>query len=133
MSLEAPMARLPEGWDLCHLDVDTRTTKFDLYLEMNARPDGLGGRFVYATDLFSRETVARMAGHYANLLAAVVADPTRSLSSLPMLAPTSGAACWWTGRRRPTRIPIPPACTASSSRRPPARPTPSRCSTTRRV
>jgi amino acid adenylation domain-containing protein len=85
MSLEAPMARLPEGWDLCHLDVDTRTTKFDLYLEMNARPDGLGGRFVYATDLFSRETVARMAGHYANLLAAVVADPTRSLSALPML------------------------------------------------
>ena len=85
MSLEAPMARLPEGWDLCHLDVDTRTTKCDLYLEMNARPDGLGGRFVYATDLFGRETVARMAGHYANLLAAVVADPTRSLSALPML------------------------------------------------
>jgi len=85
MSLEAPMARLPEGWDLCHLDVDTRTTKFDLYLEMNARPDGLGGRFVYATDLFAPETIARMAGHYANLLAAVGEDPTRSLSALPML------------------------------------------------
>jgi amino acid adenylation domain-containing protein len=85
MTLEAPMARMPAGWDLSHLDVDTRTTKFDLYLEMNARPDGLGGRFVYATDLFGPETIARMAGHYANLLAAIAEDPTRPLSALPML------------------------------------------------
>jgi amino acid adenylation domain-containing protein len=85
MSLEAPMARLPEGWDLSHLDIDTRTTKCDLYLEMNARPDGLGGRFVYATDLFGPATIARMARHYANLLAAVAEDPTRPLSALPML------------------------------------------------
>jgi len=122
-----------EGWDLCHLDVEMRTTKFDLYLEMNARPDGLGGRFVYATDLFSRETVARMAGHYANLLAAVVADPTRSLSALPMLGADERRRLLVDWAKAPTRIPIPPACTASSSRRPPARPTPSRCSTTRRV
>jgi amino acid adenylation domain-containing protein len=87
MSLEAPMARLPDGWDLSHLDVDTRTTKFDLYLEMNARPDGLGGRLVYSTDLFRPETIARMAGHYTNLLAAVAEDPTRPLSALPMLEP----------------------------------------------
>jgi amino acid adenylation domain-containing protein len=87
MSLEAPMARPPDGWDLSHLDVDMRTTKFDLYLEMNARPDGLGGRFVYATDLFSADTIARMAGHYAALLAAVAEDPTRTLSALPMLDP----------------------------------------------
>ena len=87
MSLEAPMARPPDGWDLSHLDVDMRTTKFDLYLEMNARPDGLGGRFVYATDLFSVDTIARMAGHYAALLAAVAEDPTRTLSALPMLDP----------------------------------------------
>src|SRR5205814_8926044 len=87
MSLEAPMARPPDGWDLSHLDVDMRTTKFDLYLEMNALPDGLGGRFVYATDLFSVDTIARMAGHYAALLAAVAEDPTRTLSALPMLDP----------------------------------------------
>jgi len=85
MSLEAPMARLPEGWDLWHLDVHPGTSKFDLYLEMNDRPDGLVGCLVYATDLFGRDTIARMAGHYANLLAAAVEDPTRSLSALPML------------------------------------------------
>jgi len=86
MSLEAPMARPPDGWDLSHLDVDMRTTKFDLYLEMNARPDGLSGRFVYATDLFSADTIARMAGHYTNLLTAIIEDPRRTLSALPMLA-----------------------------------------------
>ncbi|HEY3098592.1 MAG TPA: amino acid adenylation domain-containing protein, partial [Methylomirabilota bacterium] len=87
MSLEAPMVRPPDGWDLSHLDVDMRTTKFDLYLEMNARPDGLGGRLVYATDLFSPDTIARMASHYATLLAGVAEDPTRTLSALPMLDP----------------------------------------------
>jgi amino acid adenylation domain-containing protein len=85
MSLEAPMARLPDGWDLRHLDVDMRTTKFDLYLELNARPDGLGGRFIYSTDLFEAETIARMTSHYANILAAIVEDPSRRLSALPML------------------------------------------------
>ena len=86
MSLEAPLARLPEGWDLWHLDTHTETSKFDLYLEMNDRPDGLVGCLVYAKDLFTPETIARMAGHYTNLLAAVVDDPTRSLSALPMLS-----------------------------------------------
>src|SRR5262249_26480075 len=85
MSLEAPLARLPEGWDLWHLDVHTETSKFDLYLEMNDRPDRLVGSFVYAKDLFASDTIARMAGHYANVLAAVVEDPTRQLSALPML------------------------------------------------
>ena len=86
MSLEAPLARLPEGWDLWHLDTHTETSKFDLYLEMNDRPDGLVGCLVYAKDLFTPETIARMAGHYTNLLAAVVDDPTRPLSALPMLS-----------------------------------------------
>jgi len=87
MSLEAPLARLPDGWDLWHLDVHTGTSKFDLYLEMNDRPDRLVGSFVYASDLFAPETVARMASHYANLLTAVVDDPTRPISTLPMLEP----------------------------------------------
>src|SRR5205814_9231091 len=56
-----------------------------LYLEMNDRPDGLCGSIVYASDLFSPETITRMAGHYANLLAAVCEDPNRTLSTLPML------------------------------------------------
>jgi amino acid adenylation domain-containing protein len=87
MALEAPLADLPEGWDLSHLDVDTGTTKFDLYLELNARPDGLSGRVVYATDLFDADTIARLARHYANLLAAVAENPARPVSTLPMLDP----------------------------------------------
>ena len=84
-ALEAPLAPLPEGWDLRHLDVDTGTAKFDLYLEMNDRPEGLGGRFVYATDLFEPATIDRMTHHYANILKAIVEDPGLRLSALPML------------------------------------------------
>ncbi|HEX3176287.1 MAG TPA: amino acid adenylation domain-containing protein [Methylomirabilota bacterium] len=86
-ALEAPLATLPERWDLRHLDVDTGTAKFDLYLEMNDRPDGLGGRFVYAVDLFEPTTIERMARHYANILTAIVEDPGVRLSALPMLGP----------------------------------------------
>jgi len=85
ISLEVPLARLPEGWDVWHLDVHTGTSKFDLYLEMNDRPDGLHGCVVYASDLFLPDTIARMVGHYTNLLAAVAEDPTRAVSRLPML------------------------------------------------
>jgi len=85
-ALEAPLAPLPDGWDLRHLDVDTRTAKFDLYLEMNDRPDGLGGRFVYATDLFEPATIERMTQHYANILEAIVANPGLRVSALPMLS-----------------------------------------------
>ena len=84
-ALEAPMAPLPAGWDLRHLDVETGTAKFDLYLEMHDRPDGLCGQFVYAADLFEPATIARMARHYENILTAVVDDPGRPLSTLPML------------------------------------------------
>src|SRR5262249_34130684 len=43
--------------------------------------------FVYASDLFAAETIARMAAHYANLLTAIVDDPARPISALPMLEP----------------------------------------------
>jgi len=84
-SLEAPLAKLPDGWDIWHLDAHSGTSKFDLYVEMNDRADGLVGSIVYASDLFEPDTIAQMAGHYTNLLAAVAENPARRLSALPML------------------------------------------------
>jgi aspartate racemase len=86
-SLEAPRAPVPEGWDAGHLDVDTGTSKFDLYLELDERPDTLVGRFVYRTDLFAPATIERLARHYQRVLEAAVADPHRTISALTLLDP----------------------------------------------
>src|SRR5262249_32710438 len=39
----------------------------------------------YSTDLFRRDTIERLAGHYLTLLAAVTIDPRRAISELPLL------------------------------------------------
>ncbi|HVA92130.1 MAG TPA: amino acid adenylation domain-containing protein, partial [Chloroflexota bacterium] len=43
------------------------------------------GRLEYNTDLFEPTTIERLRGHFLTLLAAVTADPARSLSTLPLL------------------------------------------------
>ena len=41
----------------------------------------------YNTDLFDGSTIARMAGHFQNLLEGIVANPHQRLSQLPLLTP----------------------------------------------
>lgn len=84
-SLVPPTAAFESGWDLNQLDLEIGTAKFDLDLELDDRPEGLLGRFVYSTDLFDASTMARMAGHFQTMLEAIVADPETKLSRLPML------------------------------------------------
>ena len=84
-SLVPPTASVESGWKLDQLDLDVGTAKFDLDLELDDRPEGLMGRFVYNTDLFDAATMARMAGHFETMLQAIVADPEQKISNLPML------------------------------------------------
>ncbi len=76
---------LPSGWDLTQMDVQTGTSKFDLSLELEDRPEGLIGRFVYNTDLFDRSTIGRMVGHWQTLLESIVANPAQHIAELPLL------------------------------------------------
>ncbi|WP_148049656.1 AMP-binding protein, partial [Pseudomonas brassicacearum] len=46
----------------------------------------LGCCLTYSTDLFDEPRIARMAGHWRNLLEALLADPARCLGELPLLA-----------------------------------------------
>ncbi len=85
MSLEPPMPRLDARWQLTQMDVDTGATKYDLYLEMDERRDGLLARFHYSTDLFEASTIARMAQHYETLLRSIVANPDSRVSDLAIL------------------------------------------------
>ena len=61
------------------------TTKFDLEVTVEDRPDALRVHFGYATDLFNGDTIERMLGHYAALLAAAVEDASIAAADLPML------------------------------------------------
>ncbi|HEY3582450.1 MAG TPA: amino acid adenylation domain-containing protein, partial [Pyrinomonadaceae bacterium] len=79
-SLEVP------GLKLDPLPVDTGTAKFDLLLAIVEEPDGLRGSVEYNTDLFEAATIERMAAHFENLLASIVADPTQRLSQLQLLS-----------------------------------------------
>jgi len=86
LTLEPPLPALPSGWTLTQMDVETDTAKFDLSLELDARPGGIIGRFEYNADLFDAATIARMVGHWQTLLEGIVADPAQRLVDLPLLS-----------------------------------------------
>ncbi len=57
-----------------------------LMLMLSESAKGLGGVLEYSTDLFERETVKRMIGHFQRLLEEVIADPRRQLGLLPIFS-----------------------------------------------
>ncbi|HYO57388.1 non-ribosomal peptide synthetase, partial [Archangium sp.] len=81
--------RLPDtshaGLELSRLEVDHRTSKFDLELVLTASTDGLRGRFEYSTDLFEEATIARLSQHLRTVLEAVAAQPEQRVGDIPLL------------------------------------------------
>jgi amino acid adenylation domain-containing protein len=73
------------GLTLSSLEVNNRTSKFDLTLLLEEQDDCVRGLFEYNADLFDEATVQRMAGHFQTLLDGIVADANRSISELPLL------------------------------------------------
>lgn len=65
-------------------ELETGTSKFDLSLILSENEDGLDGLIEYSTDLFEAPTMRRLAGYYARLLEAIVADPDWRVSALPI-------------------------------------------------
>ncbi|WP_410598224.1 amino acid adenylation domain-containing protein [Amycolatopsis sp. lyj-90] len=64
----------------------TPVAKFDLIVSVQQRDGGeLRCVFEYATSLFDRTTVERMAGHYLHLLASIGTAPDRRLAELDIL------------------------------------------------
>ena len=84
-SLVPPLPPIDSDWELTQMDVETGASKFDLYLELDERPDGIVGRFLYNTELFDKTTIERMAGHWEMLLRSIVETPDRRLSELTLL------------------------------------------------
>ncbi|MBV9788377.1 MAG: amino acid adenylation domain-containing protein, partial [Chloroflexi bacterium] len=67
------------------LGMEQQTAKFDLTLSVTETPSGMYAALEYRTELFDPPTIARMAEHFQTLLAAIVADPQRSIAALPLL------------------------------------------------
>ncbi|HVT16281.1 MAG TPA: amino acid adenylation domain-containing protein [Thermoanaerobaculia bacterium] len=73
------------GLALTPLEVEGRTAKFDLMLQLWEQPRGLAGFLEYNTDLFDAATVRRFGEQFETLLAGALDSPERPLSALPLL------------------------------------------------
>src|SRR5829696_3478572 len=75
-----------EGLTLSYLKTESSVAKFDLSLFMADSSEGIKGALEYNTDLFERETVERLLGHFRILLEAIVREPQRAVTELPLLS-----------------------------------------------
>ncbi|HEY0804702.1 MAG TPA: condensation domain-containing protein, partial [Pseudonocardiaceae bacterium] len=68
--------------------VFTPTAKFDLFFNMGEIPDrGVMGILEYATDLFDRDTVERLAARFVRVIAQVAGDPSVPVGCVDVLLP----------------------------------------------
>jgi len=74
------------GMAVAPFDIEIRTSMFDLRLFLWEQPDGIRLTLEYSTDLFDRETIQRMLGHFQSLLEGAVAQPELPVSELPLLS-----------------------------------------------
>jgi amino acid adenylation domain-containing protein len=75
------------GLNVQHSRIDNQTSQFDFTFHFVEADFGLIVKLEYNTDLFDEPTIDRLFGHFQTLLAAIVADPDRPLSALPLLTP----------------------------------------------
>ncbi|HEU4322124.1 MAG TPA: amino acid adenylation domain-containing protein, partial [Roseiflexaceae bacterium] len=86
-ALQNTATRLPDlpGLALAPFADQNNTVKFDLSLVINEDSGGLTGVLEYSSDLFTPETIGRMAGHFTALLTAAASRPDDRPVALPML------------------------------------------------
>ncbi|WP_046758367.1 non-ribosomal peptide synthetase [Kordia jejudonensis] len=73
------------NWEVALQPLHTGFSKFDLWLEIVDLQETLQGSFEYATDIFSKETIAQFATHFNTLLKNIVQKPTQLLSNIECL------------------------------------------------
>ncbi|WXG19664.1 non-ribosomal peptide synthase/polyketide synthase [Xenorhabdus griffiniae] len=71
---------------ISRVELATHSAHFDLMLLLTETDSGLVGGLEYASDLFDAETVERMVGYLQRALAAMAADATQAIATLPILS-----------------------------------------------
>jgi amino acid adenylation domain-containing protein len=79
-----PFTGIP-GLRIEPVEVATTRSPFDLSLFLRQREGKYIGYIEYSTDLFDRDRIERMAGHYRTLLEAIVSDTDQPVATLPIL------------------------------------------------
>jgi hypothetical protein len=67
------------------MDVESGGARWDLYLELNDRPNGLIGRAQYNPDLFDVTNIVKLLENLQALLEAATSNPQKRLSEFPLL------------------------------------------------
>jgi amino acid adenylation domain-containing protein len=89
-----PDLKLP-GLLVTPLHNDFGTAKFDLTCYMDDRGEHVGGAIEYNVDLFDRQTIERMAGHFQELLTSIVGNPAECISDLCLLTEAEKKQLLW--------------------------------------
>ncbi|MEG4971171.1 amino acid adenylation domain-containing protein [Microcoleus sp. K4-B3] len=83
-NVRTPQIKLP-GVTLSSLEIERKTARFDLALDLEEGLEGINGTLEYSQDLFDASTARRIAGHFLTLLESVAAHPEQRISNLPIL------------------------------------------------
>jgi amino acid adenylation domain-containing protein len=67
------------------ISVQGASSKYDLSLYLEEKPEGIKGHFEYATALFDRSTIERLSNHFVVLLEAIAKNPDRALWQFPLI------------------------------------------------
>jgi amino acid adenylation domain-containing protein len=88
---------------LSPVEADSGMSVFDVSLFVDERVNGIHAAFRYNPDLFDAATLRRMGAHFQVLAEAIVADPDRPLSELPILTAAERAqlVVEWNRTERP--------------------------------
>ncbi len=75
-----------DGLEVQALATDSKTSMFDLTLEMEEHGGRMRGLFEYRADLFDSDTIARMAACFRVLCRAICKAPDQQIDSFPLLS-----------------------------------------------
>ncbi|MCY8834837.1 non-ribosomal peptide synthetase [Bacillus atrophaeus] len=79
-----PNLKLPlEQLKINYMELESKTVKSDIILEIIDNDDTVMGRFEYATSLFTSETINEFINHYLQLLKDLIKDPEKCILEIP--------------------------------------------------
>lgn len=84
LSVAPEAVKLPGGWEMTYMDVESGGARWDLYVEMSDRVEGMLGRAQYNPDLFSPAEIEKFVEDFRKLLAACISNLESPVLDIPV-------------------------------------------------